>query len=93
MSTQDGYEPLFPADWGWQNYEEATKESAAQYVVYFNEQPVYSEEQSRTFREKSTIWTFEQQQEEQPSFAAQEEKGVAYENILGQPRWGNQTSL
>ena len=58
MSEKD--DPLFPPEWGWQRYEDATRELAAQHVVYESGLGRVSAEEGRVVLEKMSVWHMEQ---------------------------------
>lgn len=75
-------EPLFPPEWEWQNYEEATREFAAQNVVYVYERHDYSDDQNQAFKDKAALWYGEQTDAGNlPSYIEKIEKRELYQKI------------
>lgn len=58
MSETDA--PLFPPHWEWQHYEHATRELAAQRVIYESGLDRMSAEEGRVVLEKMSLWHMEQ---------------------------------
>lgn len=80
MSETD--DPLFPPEWEWQRYEDATRELAAQRVVYESRIDRISAEEGRVLLEKMSIWHMEQcGTGNLPSRHARSEKGEELQAI------------
>ena len=80
MSDTD--DPLFPPDWEWQRYEDATRELAAQRVVYEHQRGQISAEEGQILLERMSIWHLEQCAAGRlPSRHARREKGEELQAI------------
>lgn len=83
MSQSEDDERLFPPEWGWEAYEDATRELAAQLARYGeNTNPAAPMQENYAFLDRSQIWMHEQRAEGLlPTCNEQEEMGAAYEEI------------